>query len=523
MTNSKRLWITSLILGIAFDFLFWKKTPGISFAIYIILCLAAWYLLFKLEKLEPAQNSLWLLIPIVFFSTMTFIRQDPITLLLNFALTLFLMAVLAVTYIGGRWILYSISDYASKFFHLIIGMLSLPLAPVNHPRHQQKESIERGFTKTAWQILRGFLLALPILLIFTILLTSADLIFSQRLNNLINIFKFEKLPEYLFRGIVILFIAHLLAGALQFSASQSSNKKLISLNKSVIKPFLGFTEAAIILGSVLLLFSAFVIIQFQYFFSGQANIAIEGYTYSEYARRGFGELITVAVFSLMLLLGLSTITKRETAGQRKCFSGLIIGLVALVLIILVSAFQRLSLYETAYGFSRLRTYSHAFMIWLGILLITAAVLEFLHRQRIFTNAALLVLLCFTISLNLLNVDAFIVHQNINRAIQGRELDASYLSSLSDDAVSALVKEYSKGTLPHRIQDGVGAALACHTAVMKLHASRLETWQSFHLSHWNAERLLETVQDTLQDYKMESDSLPLIVVSPNGIETLCQDY
>ena len=54
--------------------------------------------------------------------------------------------------------------------------------------------------------------------------------------------------------------------------------------------FLGFTEAAVVLGAVVVLFALFVVIQFQYFFGGQTNIGVQGYTYSEYARRGFGEL-----------------------------------------------------------------------------------------------------------------------------------------------------------------------------------------------------------------------------------------
>jgi hypothetical protein len=87
------------------------------------------------------------------------------------------------------------------------------------------------------------------------------------------------------------------------AATQSKDEKLVGEEKPVLPPFLGFTEAAIVLGSVAVLFAAFVYIQFQYFFGGQANIHIDGYTYSEYARRGFGELITVAVFSLLLILG----------------------------------------------------------------------------------------------------------------------------------------------------------------------------------------------------------------------------
>ena len=94
--------------------------------------------------------------------------------------------------------------------------------------------------------------------------------------------------------------------------------------KPVIPAFLGFTESAIVLGSVVIaLFVAFVVIQFQYFFGGQANIHLEGYTLiPNMPRKGFGELVAVAFFSLLLLLGLGAITRRETETQRRTFSGL---------------------------------------------------------------------------------------------------------------------------------------------------------------------------------------------------------
>ena len=124
-----------------------------------------------------------------------------------------------------------------------------------------------------------------------------------------------------------------------------------------------------------------MVIQFQYFFGGQTNIGVQGYTYAEYARRGFGELVAVAFFSLLLFLGLSAIVKRQNPAQRWVFSGLGLGMVALVGVMLVSAFQRLLLYEAAYGFSRLRMYTHVFMIWLGLLLAVVVVLEILRRER----------------------------------------------------------------------------------------------------------------------------------------------
>ena len=209
------------------------------------------------------------------------------------------------------------------------------------------------------------------------MLGSADLVFGQRLEEFIELFNLENLPEYIFRFVYILMGAYALAGVFLHAAQQSKEERLVGEGKPVVPSFLGFTEAAIVLGSVAALFAAFVFIQFQYFFGGQTNIQIDGYTFSEYARRGFGELVTVAIFSLLLILSASGVTRRETEMQRRVFSGLGVGIVGLVLVMLVSAFQRLVLYETAYGFSRLRAYTHIFMIWLALLLVAVVVLEIL--------------------------------------------------------------------------------------------------------------------------------------------------
>jgi len=519
----KHLILTSVFLGIVFDILFWKKTPGISFAIFIALCLVAGYLLLRSQNLHPARRSFVLFLPIFFFSVMTFIRLDPFTLFLNYALTLFSAAVLAMTYLSGLWTLYSLSDYAVNLFHLVGSMISLPWAQITNTDSQQKTNIGRGNKNNVWPIVRGLLLAVPVLLVFTALFSSADLIFAQRINDLLTNFNLEKLMEYIFRGSYIFIIAYFLVGIFKHAASRSQNEKLIGIDKPIVARFLGFTEASIILGSVLLLFSTFVIIQFQYFFFGQTNITLAGFTYSEYARRGFGELVAVAVFSLILLRSLSTITKRASNKQKKIFSGLVIGLVILVIIILISSFQRLFLYESAYGFSRLRAYSHVFMIWLGILLVAVVIIEIIKRQRAFANIALLVLMGFTVSLNSLNVDAFIAHQNINRAVQGKELDISYLSTLTGDAVPTMVKAYSSSNLSPKIQDGIGASLVCYQEFIEDDSSQTQFWQSFHFSDWNAARELNKVRESLKSYQIQDDAWPIIVISPHGTEYPCQNY
>ena len=520
MLNSKRLWITTILLGIAFDLLFWEKTPGISFAIFIALVLFSGIRVLADDGIRPNKRALWLLLPIGFFAAMTFIRAEPMTTFLNYSLTLVFMAFFAITFLGGRWLDYSLSDYVAGMFRLMGSSLGGGLSFITETRKKREQDEVESGAKKFIPILRGLLIALPIVAIFASLLSSADLIFAQRMESFIELFRLENLPEYVFRGIYILIIAYILIGVLRYAARKSRDEKLIGEEKPMLAPFLGFTEASIVLGSVLLLFAAFVMVQFQYFFGGQANINIEGYTFSEYARQGFGELVTVAIFSLFLFLGLSSLTRR-TEKERKIFSGLGITLVLLVLVMLVSAFQRLTLYETVYGFSRLRTYPHVFMVWLGALLITVVALEIMRKQRAFAPALAFAIIGFAATLNLLNVDAFIVRQNVLRSAGDAKLDIAYLASLSDDAVPALTKMLDESSVSPMTREAVSASLICHWYQNESRFNETYPWQSFHLSHWAAFQTYTAI-NPVEGYTINDDDWQLRVTSPTGIEFDCYD-
>jgi hypothetical protein len=449
------------------------------------------------------------------------------TVFLSVVFTLFLMGLFAMSFLGGRWPFYSIMDYLNGFLRLLGSMVARVLVFSGERKQaaaangEQIEVRKRG-ASPLWPVMRGILIALPVVAVFAALLSSADVVFGQRLEDLIELFKLEKLPEYLFRLVYILAAAYALAGVFLHAASQSKDEKLGGEEKPVIPPFLGFIEAAIVLGSVTALFATFVFIQFQYFFGGQANIQIDGYTYAEYARRGFGELVTVAFFSLLLILIASSVTRRETDIQRRIFSGLGIGIVALVVVMLVSAFQRLLLYEAAYGFSRLRTYTHVFILWLAVLLVAVAVLEILHRERVFALAALMASLGFALSLGMMNVDGFIARQNVERAVQGEPFDASYLTTLTSDSVPALAAAYQTQSLPASVKEGVGGALACYRADQQ-RANDPFPWQSFHFSSARAENILTSIEPGLEDYRIVGDDWTDQVITPSGEQFYCGTY
>jgi hypothetical protein len=517
-----RLWITALLIGWLFDFLFWKHAPGgISFAIYAVVTLAGGFILLWLDGIRPAGRALVLLPFILFFAAMTFIRMEPMSAFLAHAFTLFLMAGLAVTYRGGQWMRYSLADYFARGLDLLASSI---IRPVTFAAESQRLKREAGNgdekrPNPIWPVVRGLLFAIPVVAFFAALLSSADLVFAQGLGNLVKLFSLENLPEYIFRVIYVVILAYILAGVYLHAASRSADEKLLGLEKPIVSRFFGFTEASMVLGSVVLLFAVFVAIQFRYFFGGQANINLSGYTFAEYARRGFGELVTVAFFALLLFLGLSTITRRETALQQRVFSALGIALVALVAVMLVSAYQRLVLYETAYGFTRLRTYTHVFIVWVAVLLVCVVALDLLQRQRAFAVAVLLASLGFGLSLTLLNVDAFIFQRNVLRFEQGQDLDVGYLASLSSDAVPAMVALYQSPAATSTTRDRVGAALACIQAQADSRRSD-PSWQSFHLSQYQAGLSLRLVDDKLKTYTVENSSWPVTVKMPLGEKFDC---
>jgi hypothetical protein len=319
-----------------------------------------------------------------------------------------------------------------------------------------------------------------VILLLAVLLSSADPMFAKMMNSLFNI---DQLPEYLFRLTYILAGTYLLTGVFLF-AILSSREEGIPAEKPRLAPFIGFIEAVVVLACVSLLFAVFVAVQFRYFFGGAANITVEGFTYAEYARRGFGELLAVAVISLLLFLGLGSLTRKEDPLRRRIFSALGVFLAVMVTIILVSAYRRLLLYEAAYGFSRIRLYTQVFMIWLGILLLGLAALEIAGRIRWVSLALLAAAFGFTLTLAGLNVDPSIVRWNGARAMNGGALDAAYLDSLSADAVPALLDLYTAGG-PQK--DAIGLGLACR--LQEMETRRQTAWQGYTLSPAHALSLL----------------------------------
>jgi hypothetical protein len=246
-------------------------------------------------------------------------------------------------------------------------------------------------------------------------------------------------------------------------------------------------ELGIILGSVSLLFALFVLIQVRYLFGGEDAVQRSlDLTYAEYARRGFFELVIASLLLLPVLYGMEWSRRKEQTAT-VVFGALAFVLVALLSVIIASAWQRLSIYVDAFGLTELRLYAVAALPWLGAALIWFLICVARGRREAFFPGAALAALITVIVLNAFSPDALIARVNTHRATSGHSFDAAYAASLSADAVPILVRRL----------ESLEPADRCQTAAMLLSkwARRDNDPRSWNYARWKATRLVSehTVQ------------------------------
>ena len=190
-------------------------------------------------------------------------------------------------------------------------------------------------------------------------------------------------------------------------------------------------------------FAAFVALQAAYLFGGVDTLEAAGMTYSDYARRGFFELLAAAGLVGLLLFALeSTVTRRSRAYVLASSA-----LVGLTFIVVLSAGYRLTLYQAAYGWTELRFLVMSTIVWLGICLALALVTILTDRSRWLIHAAAMAGIVVALAANVIGPQAFVVRQNVARAIDPTlvpadghaSLDADYLIGLGDDAIPILAQ------------------------------------------------------------------------------------
>lgn len=441
MSRSSNLPLTllfaSLILGLLGDALL-RATPwGLNAPLWIsalalsVLAVAAWH------NVPLTGGGRWLLIPAVIFAA-GFTLRDSFTLQACYLLAVLIaLALVAHRALRGRVRIAGLIDYATALVlagvHAAFSALTLLFGDIPWKRFATGGVRSRQFASVS----AGLLLALPIVVIFGALLTSADAVFDQLVRRLFD----WDIDQLLWHGITIGFWSWLTAGFLRqtFLVKESwPDQKSAPSSASTFS--LGIVEIGTALGALNGLFLAFVIVQFRYLFGGAAALGtVINLSYAEYARRGFFELVEVAALALPLLLAAHHLLNKDRAAHVRAFNLLAAATIGLLFIIMLSAVLRMKLYTDEFGLTELRLYTTAFMLWLALVCGWFGMTVLRSRRERFAFGALAAGFAVLIGLSVLNPDDLIVRVNAARVEAANPFDAEYPTRLSADAVPALIQ------------------------------------------------------------------------------------
>ncbi|WNG34508.1 DUF4173 domain-containing protein [Archangium violaceum] len=475
--------LAALGLGVCAEVLFDGPALGLSFPLFVVLLLSALLAVGGREGWQRARPNAWLLVPLLFFSGMVFVRASPFLTTLNVLASGFLLLLVAHFWAAGRVERLGLWSYPLTALGTFFQTVFLPLGVV---RAEVDLSSARAQAPKLMPVLRGALLALPVLFIFTGLLVSADAVFATAMERVLSLNLGMTFMEAVGRGV---FIGGSAFGVLGLLAhAQRRRRHANEAGETEVVPAearLGFTESLTLVGLVDLLFLGFAAIQLAFLF-GEAHLPA-GLSYAEYARRGFFELLTVSMMTLGLSLALARWTRLRGQGQLTAFRAACTVMVGLVLVILASAMKRMALYESVYGYTELRVYTHVFMVALAGVLAWRVVTLWWRPER-FAIGAFVGALGFLATLNVLNPDAFIARGNLARSSESVVLDAEYMTlALSEDAAPELAAYLAQRPESEQLE-GTFAMRARRSLCAYAQESMPGGWPAFHLARHRAAKL-----------------------------------
>jgi hypothetical protein len=475
---------SALVVGALANYVIRGGPPGVGATVTVAVLLATMLRLVRPVAGLP-RSALALFCAALSIAALFAFRASPALMALNFAALVMALSLLALSIARYRergpeaWSFdrLEISDCVGAVVRSGINAAggSIPLLL----RYFTALPPARGAQwRAARAAARAALLTAPLLLIFGALLASADPMFERLVVPSLS-FDLSTVAGHIF---LTACFAWVVGGYLWGAHLGAPGTWPAAMHH---RPALRVLDIRVMLGSLDVLFLAFLIVQVRATLGGDSFvIATAGMTYAEYARHGFFQLVAVTALSLPVLLVTRALVPVGDARAERAYrllAGVLLGLLAAVAF---SAMRRMQLYQEEYGLTALRVYASAFMQWLVQLLAVFALTAWRGRLHGFASGALATGCAVLAALNLSNPDALIVRANVARASAGRALDADYLLRLSADAAPALLDALPALDAPDR----------CRVAARLLHGfgprprDAARDWRSWNVARERAWRL-----------------------------------
>jgi hypothetical protein len=444
-TTSKARWILiySLFLGIFFVFLFYKKSLGISYFLFLLFMYGFFFWVLR-KKISFQWNFGWIVMISVLLLSLSFGYHSNVLLLyINFLLIPFLFVVSILLISRQHVYKWSQFEFVAE---AIKNVFQLPFEYIFYPFKIQWSDFQNKSSKetrnTIKNVCIGIFISIPLLLIVVWLLSSADVVFGEQLSSFLEHFQNIPLVDIVWQMILVFLVTIMVFSVLWSVWSKKQSKRSSYFPVASFSPKVDSAILLPILLSLCLVYFLFSWIQFAYLFGSFSYSLPEGITYSQYAREGFAQLIFVSIINYVLLLISTSRKGDEKHGIHFIIKGFNTLLVVFTLVLLVSSYLRITLYEAAYGYTYLRILTQVFIVYLFmhfVMMLCRVWISTFSLMKTFFVLSLIAILF----VNFMGIDATIAEKNFQRYITTGEFDSDYFTTLSFDAIAEYIEFVKK--------------------------------------------------------------------------------
>lgn len=446
----KKVFIISIILAVLHSILFWGKSLGASvtlFSVAVLFCIM--YIFERNGKIKNSKAFL-LSIPIILLSITYFIFNNLFFTILNMVVIIILFAtMITLAIFDYRKIIKKISLIIFRSIAKIEDMLR---DCGNEFSKNEKKCKTESENKNVKKVMLGILVSLPILIIILMLLSSADTIFANGINQIthsvFNLIGQIELGDIFYRILLIALITiYIMAFVYNIYDMQEEQNENNQENSQRISNKISFDN---IISNTILTILNFVYLIFCYIqivnlFIGYSNLP--EYEYANYARQGFFQLMIVSIINLIIIF-ITTHNKNEASKKQKKYLQIMnVMLAVFTVIILISSFMRMHLYEQAFGYTFLRLMVYFILITEAILIVPTVIYIFNNKIKLVKIYSIIILTMYII-VNYSNINGMIVNKNIslyleNEELSEKEIDFNYLRTTGIDGAVEMTKWVDK--------------------------------------------------------------------------------
>ena len=424
----------SLALGCVYAFCSYKNPSGAAWLLFLGVSL--WVYAESMKRLElPLKKGCgFYMAAILLLGISTCCTGDGRLLFFNKLgiLLLWMCMMLRQYYDTAGW---GLGKYLNSILKTLTGAVGQLPAPFRD-FVQYKETFDHKPDRRVWAVLVGVLIGLPLVFAVLLILSSADALFRQYTKGL---FSFLESSEFFYNIAVILLKIGLLFfltyGLFSFFSRRSLTEEVPDKRKG--EPLLAITISSMLT----LLYLVFSLVQIGGLFLGKMKLP-SGYTYAEYAREGFFQLLAVSLLNLVIVLVMLTYFR-----ESKALKWILTVMSLCTFIMIASSAMRMIIYISYYYLTFLRILVLWALLVLALLFVGVLVSIYCEKFRLFRYSMAVVTVLY-LALSFSHPDYLIAKVNLANTntghigIAGGEAapynDFRLIRGLSADAAPAVI-------------------------------------------------------------------------------------